>query len=118
MSEVPEGWKRIKLGNSKYFNITMGQSPPSESYNTEGHGVPFLQGSAEFGHIYPLIQVYTTNSLKIAHKGSVLISVRAPVGEVNIAPCDVCIGRGLAAIEVNPSHVDSMFIYYLFQIQR
>ena len=76
----------------------MGQSPPGESYNITGDGMPFLQGSAEFGKKNPKPVKWTTSPTKVAEPGDLLISVRAPVGDVNFADRKVCIGRGLARI--------------------
>ena len=99
----------IELG--KVSKISMGQSPPSKYYNYEGDGIPFLQGVKTFGNKYPKYDTWVTRPLKIATKGEVLFSVRAPVGEVNIATTDVCIGGGLASI----SGYDNEFIYYLLK---
>jgi len=78
--------------------ITMGQSPSGDSYNEEGRGTVFFQGRAEFGWRYPTIRLYTTEPQRMAKKGDILMSVRAPVGDINIATEDCCIGRGLASI--------------------
>lgn len=78
--------------------IIAGQSPESKYYNTEGDGLPFFQGKADFGDLYPTIRVYCSKPTKIAEKDDILLSVRAPVGPTNLAPCTVCIGRGLTAI--------------------
>lgn len=78
--------------------IIAGQSPESKYYNTEGNGLPFFQGKADFGELYPTIRVYCSKPTKLAEKGDILLSVRAPVGPTNLAPCTVCIGRGLTAI--------------------
>ena len=83
--------------------IIAGQSPESKHYNTEGIGLPFFQGKADFGELYPTIRVYCSQPTKIAEKDDILLSVRAPVGPTNLAPCKVCIGRGLTAIQ--PSEV-------------
>ena len=74
------------------------QSPESKYYNTDGEGIPFFQGKADFGDLYPTIRVYCSQPTKIAEKDDILLSVRAPVGPTNLAPCEVCIGRGLTAI--------------------
>jgi type I restriction enzyme S subunit len=79
-------------------NVTMGQSPRGESYNEDGKGTIFFQGRGEFGWRFPTIRLYTTEPLRMALKGDILMSVRAPVGDINIAGQDCCIGRGLAAI--------------------
>jgi len=110
--EIPEEWEVVELGNPEYFEIVMGQSPPSSSYNQEGKGMPFIQGAAEFGHIYVNPRMFTTKPLKIAKEGDIIISVRAPVGEVNIAPFELCIGRGVGAIRPNQAKVDTFFMYY------
>ena len=78
--------------------IIAGQSPESKYYNREGVGLPFFQGKADFGSLYPTIRVYCSKPTKVAEKGDILLSVRAPVGPTNLAPCTVCIGRGLTAI--------------------
>lgn len=78
--------------------IIAGQSPESKYYNTDGQGLPFFQGKADFGELYPSIRVYCSQPTKIAEKDDILLSVRAPVGPTNLAPCRVCIGRGLTAI--------------------
>ena len=84
----------VRLDN--VCEIIMGQSPPSDSYNEEGEGVPFYQGKADFSILYPTPRVYCTSSKKIVGKNTILLSVRAPVGSVNIANGECCIGRGLA----------------------
>ena len=78
--------------------IIAGQSPESKHYNREGVGLPFFQGKADFGSLYPTIRVYCSKPTKVAEKGDILLSVRAPVGPTNLAPGTVCIGRGLTAI--------------------
>lgn len=81
--------------------IIAGQSPKSEYYNTDGNGLPFFQGKADFGELYPQIRVYCSEPIRIAEKDDILLSVRAPVGPTNLAPTKVCIGRGLSAIRPN-----------------
>ena len=90
--------KRVKL--KEIAEIIMGQSPPSESYNANSEDLPFLQGKAEFNEIYPRPVKWCSKPIKIAEKGDILISVRAPVGDVNLANQKYCIGRGLAAIRL------------------
>ena len=114
IGKIPRDWKFIELAH--LAQIIMGQSPPSSTYNREGVGMPFLQGKMEFGRIYPFPVMYTIQPLKIAEPNDVLISVRAPVGDVNIAPCRLCIGRGLAAIRFNPEVADYIFYFYYFQL--
>lgn len=90
--------------------IILGQSPPSSTYNENGIGPPFLQGKAEFGPIYPSPVKYCSDPKRMAPSRSVLISVRAPVGDVNIAASDYAIGRGLASLD--PSGISEKFLFY------
>ena len=107
--EIPEGWENGIL--SDIANITMGQSPDGSSYNEEGDGVIFYQGSTDFGERFPKIRQYTTAPSRFAKKGDILMSVRAPVGDLNIANNDCCIGRGLSALN---SKVGSItHLYYI-----
>jgi type I restriction enzyme S subunit len=106
---LPKDWKIKKIKDS--CELLMGQSPPGSSYNTEGEGMPFLQGKAEFGNLSPKHIKYTNKPLRRANKGTILISVRAPVGDVNIANIDYCIGRGLASI--NLVNGDNKYLFYL-----
>ena len=94
--EIPEGWGVEKLKN--IANITMGQSPKGSSYNEAGEGIMFFQGSTDFGWRFPVARQYTTEPSRIAEEDDILLSVRAPVGTLNIADTRCCIGRGLAAI--------------------
>ncbi|MFN3772735.1 restriction endonuclease subunit S [Cloacibacterium normanense] len=94
--EIPEGWEVKKL--YEIANITMGQSPNGESYNEENNGMIFFQGSTDFGWRFPTNRMYTTSPTRFAQEDDVLLSVRAPIGTMNIAMEDCCIGRGLAAI--------------------
>ena len=96
MTALPRGWTIGQL--SEICHIEMGQSPPSRTYNTDGVGLPFLQGKGEFGELYPTPTKYCSSPSKIGRVGAVLLSVRAPVGPTNIASRECCIGRGLAAI--------------------
>jgi len=112
---IPKNWGVVKLG--EICEITMGQSPPSESYNMEGKGMPFLQGKQEFGSNHPVNVKYTTKPLKIAFENSILISVRAPVGDVNIADKTYCIGRGLASLRAKKGII-ALFLYYLMAFQK
>ncbi len=108
---IPEHWEVVRLG--EVAEILMGQSPPGESYNDKGDGIPFLQGKAEFGDIFPSYIKYTSAPIKIAKEGSVLISVRAPVGDVNISNKNYCIGRGLAALNMKNLGSNLFLFYYL-----
>ena len=109
--EIPEGWEVKKL--SEIANITMGQSPEGSSYNDDGIGEIFFQGSTDFGWRYPTIRQYTTQPSRRAKAGDILLSVRAPVGTLNIADNDCCIGRGLAALN-SKSGYDS-YLYYVME---
>ena len=115
IGKIPKDWEIIKLGDTRRAKIIMGQSPPSSTYNKDGEGLPFLQGKLEFGMIYPSPTVYCSQPLKIAEKSDILISVRAPVGDVNIAPYRLCIGRGLAAIRFDSKEASSWFYFYYLQ---
>lgn len=97
--EIPDGWEVKPL--SAVFDITMGSSPSGASLNENGDGIEFYQGSTDFGDLYPTERVYTTAPVRFAKAQDVLLSVRAPVGDMNIAMNDCCIGRGLAAIHHN-----------------
>ncbi len=94
--EIPEGWGVEKLEN--IANITMEQSPKGSSYNEAGEGIMFFQGFTDFGWRFPVARQYTTEPSRIAEEDDILLSVRAPVGTLNIADTRCCIGRGLAAI--------------------
>ena len=91
--------------------INMGQSPDSSSYNEDGEGVPFFQGKADFGDINPVVRMYTSSPKKLAEESDILMSVRAPVGDVNIADRECCIGRGLCAIRADKC-INNKFLYY------
>ena len=107
--EIPQGWDNGVLAD--VANITMGQSPDGSSYNENGEGVIFYQGSTDFGLRFPRIRQYTTAPSRYANKGDILMSVRAPVGALNIANNNCCIGRGLSALS---SKIGSMtHLYYL-----
>ena len=110
--EIPEGWNDGVL--SDIANITMGQSPDGASYNEDGEGMIFYQGSTDFGMRFPTVRQYTTAPTRFAKKGDILMSVRAPVGAVNIANTDCCIGRGLSALN---SKLGSLsHLYFLIDV--
>ena len=90
----------------------MGQSPPGESYNEEGKGIPFFQGKAEFTEKYPKIKKWTTEPSKLAEPDSILMSVRAPVGDINFCNIMCCIGRGLASIKPKKD-VSLQYLYFI-----
>lgn len=93
-------------------DVKMGQSPSGKDLNSDGNGMPFLQGRKTFGRIYPTIDTWTTNPKKIGKKDSILLSLRAPVGDINIADQDICIGRGLCSIEPKKNCLQE-YLYYL-----
>ena len=105
--DIPEGWNCVDL--STIANITMGQSPPGESYNEDGVGTVFYQGCTDFGNRFPTIRKYTTAPTRFALQGDILLSVRAPVGTMNIAKEDCCIGRGLASLNSKDNCVAYLF---------
>ena len=109
--EIPKEWDSSIL--SEISDITMGQSPEGSSYNEKKEGIIFYQGSADFGAFFPSIRQYTTSPIRFAMKGDVLMSVRAPVGIVNIANNDCCIGRGLVSLRSKDS--STLYIYYLLK---
>ena len=94
--KIPKGWSAGQL--SDIANITMGQSPSGDTYNENGSGTIFYQGCTDFGTRFPVPRVYTSAPTRFAKAGDILMSVRAPVGTLNIAMEDCCIGRGLAAL--------------------
>ena len=100
---------------SEICTINMGQSPESTTYNENGEGLPFFQGNADFGKIHPNVRVWCNAPKKIAHKNDILISVRAPIGALNIADSDCCIGRGLASLSVNNSVSVAEYIWYALE---
>jgi len=96
LGEIPKGWCIGILKDC--FNITMGQSPPGTSYNGQGEGIMFFQGRTDFGFRYPDERMYCTAPTRFAGIGDTLVSVRAPVGDINMALEKCCIGRGLSAV--------------------
>jgi len=110
--ELPGGWVWTNLEES--FDIVLGQSPPSSSYNLNGSGLPFYQGKSEFSNVYPTPKKWCTAPKKISEKGDVLISVRAPVGPTNICSEKSCIGRGLAAIRPLGG-IETFFTLYMMR---
>jgi len=113
--EVSQEWSETSL--KKMAKIIMGQSPDSSTYNQDGEGFVFLQGNADFGATNPRSNMFCSSPKKIAKKGNILISVRAPVGDLNIADKDYCIGRGVAAFEAG-KEIDSIFLYYALFLSR
>ncbi len=109
----PKQWIRVKLPD--VADLSMGQSPSSNDVNTAGRGIPFFQGKAEFGKLYPHVKKYCTAPKKVAQANDILLSVRAPVGPTNLAFQDTAIGRGLAAISVNSDSINYKFLLYYFR---
>lgn len=112
--KLPEGWIWVSLGDDALVTLIMGQSPPGETYNKEGKGLPFFQGCADFGNLSPVTTVWCTAPQRIAEPNDILMSVRAPVGPTNIAEERCCIGRGLAAIRSK----EGLSYRYLFLVLR
>ena len=92
--------------------INMGQSPDSSSYNDNNDGLPFFQGNADFGELYPTVRVWCSQPSKVANKNDILISVRAPIGALNIADCKCCIGRGIAALTVDENVCVQKYLWH------
>lgn len=107
----PKSWRKVKLGNAALVN--MGQSPRSEFYNIHSKGLPFFQGVTDFGDKYPKKTIYCSEPAKVAEKGDILFSVRAPVGDVNVATEKSCIGRGVAALRMKNGNND--YLYFLLK---
>jgi len=107
--------KICKMKLSDFATVIMGQSPSSNFYNEEGKGLPFFQGVTDFSYKYPNETFWTTVAPKKAEINDVLFSVRAPVGDVNIANKKCCIGRGIAAIRSKTNQID--YLYYLLKYQ-
>ena len=96
MGRIPEGWRVGHLGDA--FEITMGQSPPGHTYNDTGDGLPFFQGRSDFGFRYPTNRKFCTAPNRMAQPWDTIVSVRAPVGDINMAWERCCIGRGVAVL--------------------
>ena len=108
-------WQEVRLGD--IIDIKMGQSPKSEFYNLNNNGLPFLQGNKTFGHLYPSFEVYTSEYKVISEPNSILMSVRAPVGDLNISNQNICIGRGLCSI--NGKNIElNKYIFYLLKYYK
>ncbi len=111
---IPKGWRVGKL--HEIADITMGVSPSGKSYNTNGQGDVFYQGRAEFSFRFPKRNLFTTEAKRFADVDTVLVSVRAPVGDINVAEERCCIGRGLASVKAK--NKCNSFILYLLQSLR
>ena len=103
----------MKCKLQEIVDVTMGQSPKSEYYNTDGKGYPFLQGNRTFGFKHPTFDTYTTVMTKPAKAGDVIMSVRAPVGDLNITPVDMCLGRGVCSLRMKNGN--QSFLYYMMK---
>jgi len=114
LGEIPKAWAVGRL--SDICDITMGQSPPGETYNEVGEGLPFYQGIADFGFRFPNRRVYCTGPTRFAKEKDVLLSVRAPVGSLNVADEQCAIGRGLASLCLKERH--NGFLYYLLRATK
>ena len=112
---LPVGWKQKNVLEA--FDFTMGQSPPSSTYNEEKNGIPFWQGRRDFGFRFPSNRVYCTAPTRFANEGDTLISVRAPVGDVNRALERCCIGRGVAAL-MHKSKLASYTYYTALELRE
>jgi type I restriction enzyme S subunit len=112
---MPDNWREGTL--SEIATITMGQSPDGSSYNEDGIGTVFYQGRAEFGSRFPTRRLFTTQPKRMAAKGDVLMSVRAPVGDLNVAYESCCLGRGLAGIQSNNGS-QSFILYTMFALKQ
>ena len=113
LGEIPAGWRVGQLGDE--FDILMGQSPAGSSYNEDGEGLIFFQGRTDFGFRFPQVRLFTTEPKRIANKFDVLVSVRAPVGDINVAFEKCCIGRGLSAVS---SQYKSYCLYKLKSFKK
>ena len=113
LNNIPTTWLQKYLSDSSVAQVIMGQSPDSSSYNEEKEGLPFYQGKTDFGKVSPTPRVWCSKPVKIAEANDILLSVRAPVGAVNICTEKSCIGRGLCAIRTKEI-VLPKFLYYFF----
>lgn len=114
LGEIPEEWRVGTVG--ELFNLTMGQSPPGETYNEEGEGLPFYQGRTDFSFRFPIRRIYCSSPTRIAESNDTLVSVRAPVGDLNMAHEKCTIGRGVAAIR-HKSNCSSYTYYAMKSLQ-
>lgn len=108
IDELPKGWTTEGLAH--HFSVVMGQSPPGDTYNSDGLGLPFYQGRTDFSFRFPERRIYCTAPTRKAQHGDTLVSVRAPVGDINMAGEECCIGRGVAAVRHESG--SSSFTYY------
>jgi type I restriction enzyme S subunit len=112
-SNLPEA----RLGDPGIASIILGQSPPSHSYNQAKRGLPFYQGKADFGLVHPHARIWCDIGQQFGQKNDILISVRAPVGDVNISDTDCVIGRGVTAIRAG-KRIDPWFLFFALQFAK
>jgi len=115
-NELPKGWLLTSL--NEVSEIILGQSPPSSTYNKEQNGLPFFQGKADFGILYPTPRIWCNKPKKIAEKNDVLLSVRAPVGPTNLCQDRSCIGRGIASVRSIGNIPSKYLLYFLRYIEK
>lgn len=113
-SFIPKGWQYSSVGEA--FVLTMGQSPPGDTYNESGDGLPFYQGRTDFGFRFPTQRIFCNAPTRTAGAGDTLVSVRAPVGDVNMAIAKCCLGRGVAGVRHPEGHAS--FVFYSLQALR
>lgn len=116
LGEIPEDWEVVKLG--EISKINMGQSPSSANYNKSGIGLPLVQGNADVLNRKTIIRTFTSEITKTADEGDLIVSVRAPVGEVAIASFDCCIGRGVCSIKYPNNYLYHWLIYFESEWER
>lgn len=109
-------WKKVRLGD--VCEVNMGQSPDSDTYNTNMQGLPFYQGNADFGEIHPSPRFWCTAPKKLAKEDDILISVRAPIGALNISAENCCIGRGLAAVTAKTDMILRDYVFYTLKNKK
>jgi len=114
LGKIPDEWKVVKIG--EIAQVNMGQSPSSSTYNDNGEGLPFFQGNADFGSLFPQIRLYTSNPIKRAYPNEILMSVRAPVGALNYCNVECCIGRGLCSLKMIKGN--NNFLFYLLKLKN
>ena len=114
LGKIPEGWHVGKVSDE--FNLTMGQSPPGSSYNENADGIAFFQGRTDFNFRFPTVRIFCNAPTRFAEEDDTLVSVRAPVGDINISLEKCCIGRGIAAIRHKSR--SSSYTYYVMKNLR
>ena len=116
IGKLCEGWEVVRL--EEIAEITLGQSPKGDTYNTQGNGVPLINGPTEYGARHPHVIQWTTTPTKLCKNGDILFCVRGnTLGKLNIANAAYCIGRGVAAIRGKQKISDTMFLYYFLEMK-